>query len=358
MAGTGPAALGEGVPSVDEVTEIAGRPLSPRQLRMYRLFDPTRGKGLEIGPLHMPVVPRSTGDVHYVDVHDLAGLQDAYRSHEGFPLEAIEAPDFVLLGPDGIRTLPEAVAPGAPFSWVVASHVIEHVPDVITWLQEVAAVLEDDGQLVLAVPDRRLCFDAERDPTTVGQMLRAHRSRDRVPSVRAVYDHFSRCVHIDPVHIWHGGAPGERMYDAGFAMSKVAEAEAGEYVDCHVWVWTPESFVAQLAELAGLDLLDFVVERVVDPDVDDLEFFARLRRMPRGLAREERDARRRAGVQQWTDIVLPLPAEPVEEPPVTGGLHDDPAGVAASLSGSEARLVLAKRRALYRARGAVGRLRR
>jgi SAM-dependent methyltransferase len=360
MSGTGPAALGSGAPAEDELTEVGGRPLTPRQLRMYRLFDPTTGKGLEIGPLHMPVVPRSTGDVHYVDVHDLAGLQDAYRDHEGFPLDAIQAPDYVLIGPDGMRPLPEAVAPGAPFAWVVASHVVEHVPDVVTWLREIAEVLEDGGLLVLAVPDRRLCFDAERDPTTVGEMLRAHRSRDLVPSVRAVYDHFSRCVHIDPVHIWHGEQPGQRMYGSDYVMAKVAEAEAGRYVDCHVWVWTPASFVAQLAELASLDLLDFVVERVVDPDVDDLEFFARLRRLPRGESRDERHAARAAGLQEWTDIVLPLPPEPSppEDTPVGGGLHDDLAGVAASLSGSEATLVLAKRRALYGARRAARLLRR
>lgn len=323
--------------------------LTPRQSRMYRLFDPTHGRGLEVGPLHAPVVPRTTGDVRYVDVHDRTGLQDAYRSHEGFPLADIEAPDFVLLGPDGMRTLPEAAAPAAPFAWVVASHVVEHVPDVIGWLAEVAEVLADDGLLLLAVPDRRLCFDAERHPTTVGDMLLAHRAGDVRPSVRAVYDHFSRCVHINPLHIWHDGSPGERMYGTDFVLDKVAQAERGEYVDCHVWVWTPAGFVEQLAELAALDLLDFVVDAVVDPDVDDIEFFVRLRRLPRGLDRDARDERRSAGVQSWTDIVLPLEPEPVEEP------APDPDAVQASLSHAELRAVLAKRRVLQ---GARRRLRR
>lgn len=323
--------------------------LTPRQSRMYRLFDPTRGRGLEVGPLHAPVVPRSTGDVRYVDVHDRDGLREAYRSHEGFPLDDIEAPDFALLGPDGMRTLPQAVAAAAPFDWVVASHVVEHVPDAVGWLAEVAEVLVDDGLLLLAVPDRRLCFDAERHPTTVGDMLLAHGSADVRPSVRAVYDHFSRCVHLDPLHIWHGGGPGERMYDSDFVLAKIAEAEAGEYVDCHVWVWTPASFVEQLAELAALDLLPFAVDQVVDPDVDDIEFFVRLRRLPRGLERDARDALRSVGVQQWSDVALPLEPEPVAEPP------PDPDAVLASLSRRELRAVLAKRRVLE---GARRRLRR
>ena len=310
---------------------------------MHALFDPTRGLGLEVGPLNQPLVTRSGADVRYVDVHDRAGLQDAYGSHEGFPLEQIEEPDFVLIGPDGMRTLPEAVG-SCTYDWVAASHVIEHVPDVVTWLQEVAEVLTDDGVLVLAVPDRRFSFDVDRDPTTVGEMLLAHRSRDQRPSVRAVYDHFSRCMHIDTSSVWRHGIPGPRMYDLHFVLSQIAAADTGTYVDCHVWVWTPASFVDQMAALAAMGLTELVVEEVVDTPLDELEFYARLRRLPRTLDDAGRAEQRAAAVTTWTDVEPP----PLPEP--GGGLDDDRDAVAASLSDSEARLVVAKRRALHRAR--------
>jgi len=316
---------------------------SPRQVQMHALFDVSRGRGLEIGPLNSPLVARDEADIRYVDVHDRAGLQDAYRSHENFPLEQIEEPDFVLLGRDGMRSLP-AVAGACTYDWVVASHVIEHVPDLVTWLHEVAEVLTDDGVLVLAVPDRRFSFDVDRDTTTVGEMLLAHRSRDQRPSVRAVYDHFSRCMHIDPAHVWRHQAPGPRMYDLEFVLGQVAESESGTYVDCHVWVWTPAGFVEQLADLAAMGLTDLVVERVVDTAFDELEFYARLRRLPRGLDDAGRAEQRARAVTTWTDVEPPPLLRPA------GGVDDDPEAVAASLSASEARLVLLKRRAVHRAR--------
>lgn len=311
---------------------------------MHALFDPARGLGLEVGPLNQPLVTRREADVRYVDVHDRAGLQDAYRSHENFPLEQIEEPDFVLIGPDGMHSLPSAVG-SCTYDWVVASHVIEHVPDVVTWLQEVAEVLTDDGVLVLAVPDRRFSFDVDRDPTTVGEMLLAHRSHDQLPSVRAVFDHFRRCMHINPAHVWRHQAPGPRMYDLDFVLGQVADAQSGSYVDCHVWVWTPASFVEQLAELAAIGLTALVVEQVVDTAFDELEFYARLRRLPRGLDGAGREEQQAKAITTWTDV------QPPPLPAPAGGIDDDPEAVAASLSASEARLVLAKRRALHRARG-------
>lgn len=333
-----------GAPGAD-VSPDASR--SPRHARMHALFDARRGRGLEVGPLHTPVVTRDHADVHYVDVHDRAGLQDTYRSHEGFPVDEILEVDHVLIGPDGMRSLAEAVAPGVPFDWVVACHVVEHVPDVVGWLQEVAAVLVDDGELVLAVPDRRFCFDADREPTTVGEMLLARERHDQRPNVRAVYDHFSRCMHIDTVYVWQGGKPGPRMYGLDVVRKHLDEVASGVYVDCHVWVWTPASFVGQLAELAALDLLDFTVEAVVDTAPGELEFYLRLRRLPRGLDAPETARRRQAGITRWTDVEPPteLPAPPPPPP-----LPFDPAGVPETLSPAEARLVVAKRKVLHRAR--------
>lgn len=315
---------------------------------MHALFDARSGTGLEVGPLHTPVVTREHADVRYVDVHDRAGLQDSYRTHEGFPLDAIVEVDHVLMSDGRMRPLPQAVAGSAPFDWVVACHVVEHVPDVVGWLREVAEVLVDDGELVLAVPDRRFCFDVDRLSTTVGEMLLAHERGDQRPNVRAVYDHFSRCMHIDTPDVWRGGTPGPRMYGVDVVRARMAEADAGTYVDCHVWVWTPAQFVEQLAELGALDLLDFAVEQVVDTAVDELEFYVRLTRLPRGLSPQQRADRRAAGLTEWTDVEPPLPEEPAPPPPD----QLDPADVPATLSGAEARLVVAKRRLLHRARAA------
>jgi SAM-dependent methyltransferase len=271
------------------------RERSVRHQRILRMFDRSAGTGLEIGPLYDPVVYRDEADVRYVDVHPGPILKEYYANHPGVPVDDIIDPDFTLIGPEGARTLPQAVGAQSRFAWVVASHVIEHVPDLIGWLAEVAEILDDDGRLILAIPDRRYSFDAARDATTVGEMLLAREHGDKTPSVRAVYDHYRNVVDIVAADAWAGtpGRSSTRIHDLGFTLEQVRQArEDGVYVDCHVWLFTPQSFGEQLAELGHLDQSDFVLDQIVVTAPGELEFYAVLRRLPRALDRAARDAAR------------------------------------------------------------------
>ena len=332
---------------------------SLRHQRILGLFDQTKGRGLEIGPLFDPVVRRWESDVRYVDVHPGDVLKEYYSSHPGVPVADIVDPDYSLSSPDGVRTLSETLRGAGRFDWVVASHVIEHVPDIVGWLQEVADVLQDDGQVILAVPDRRFSFDADRDPTTVGEMLLAYYMRDRIPSVRAVYDHYSRAVEIEAADAWRGARPGalDRIHDLDFVRSQLRLAhDDSAYVDCHVWLFTPQSFVDQLAELARLDLITFVVDRIVPTAHNELEFYALLRRLPREMPASTRSALLTHGFQ-WHDLDVTGSVEPpgldVPHPPV-----NTPADNATVLSPLEFGLIQRKRALMSRVRAAAAFVRR
>ena len=140
--------------------------------------------------LSQPLVTKDMADVRYVDVFSGSHLRAHYAQDPNVNVQDIPDIDFVLSTPDGVRPLSEAVAAAAPFAWVVASHVIEHVPDLISWLAQISQIIEEDAALLLVVPDRRFSFDILRPATTVGQLLQAHELREVRPSVRAVYDHF------------------------------------------------------------------------------------------------------------------------------------------------------------------------
>jgi hypothetical protein len=76
---------------------------------------------------------------------------------------------------------------------------------------------------------------------------------------------------------------------------------AGQYVDSHVWTFTPALFAEQMAELGQLDMCDFVVEKIVPTAENQLEFFAVLRRLPTGRPSEEIAALRASGVLDLVD---------------------------------------------------------
>ncbi len=210
-------------------------------------------------------------------------LVETYRDDPLVDTGLIPEIDYCLSDGGRIRPLDEASAPGAPFDWVMASHVVEHVPDLVTWLRQLAAVVCDDGALVLAVPDRRYCFDVLRPPTTVGQVLQAYHDRDQVPSVRAVYDYFSSKVPVDTPALWAGERPpgyAARENTLEATLDQVALSRDGVYVDSHVWTFTPQSFAEQVVELRELGLHEWRVDTVESPH-GLVEFYVVLRRLPR-----------------------------------------------------------------------------
>ena len=79
--------------------------------------------------------------------------------------------DFIW---DDGKPLREAIPANLVFDYVIASHVIEHAPDMIGWLRQVAGVLRTGGILSLAVPDKRFTFDEGRELTTLDQLLTAN----------------------------------------------------------------------------------------------------------------------------------------------------------------------------------------
>lgn len=322
--------------------------MHPRREKLLALADFSGGPGLEIGPLHKALTLKSETDVYYVDVMDAEQLREHYADDDTVPKADIVDPDFTLLQPDGtIRSLVGAAAAKAPYKWIIASHVIEHVPDVIGWLGELAELCEDDATVLLLVPDKRYTFDFHRPLTTVGQMLHAHHLGDRTPSVRAVYDFFRSAVIIPAPDAWAGRSPDpdNRIFTEDQTLDAVERAKTGEYVDAHVWMWYPSTFVEQIIELGALGLCDFVIETINTTPVNALEFQVVLRRLPRERTPEE-DAELRTNAVSTVEHVA-MPAAGPAKPAMPHG--------AMKLSTKEQKLIRRKRALLLWARKLIGR---
>lgn len=110
----------------------------PRNHKVMLELD-AKGLGLEIGPSFNPVAPKRAGyKVHILDHLDADGLRKKYPHLKP---ENIEEVDFVWHG----EPLAELIGQTGVYDWIVASHVIEHVPDLITFLQQCAQLLKPTG---------------------------------------------------------------------------------------------------------------------------------------------------------------------------------------------------------------------
>ena len=221
-------------------------------------LDPAHGVGLEIGPLAWPIVGKQDGDVTYVDHFDTATLRDRYKADPNVSVDAIVPVDALW----GARTLDECVG-GRRFDYVIASHVGEHVPDLVTWLAECDAVLRPGGDLRIVLPDCRFSFDVLRRLTTTTDLLTAHLVRARRPQAREVLDFM---LHYAPkIEAW---AHYEGRFDLAAlrphwsveqAMSfarRVLEVP-DHYEDVHCWTFTPGNFARCMAILAEAGLTRF-----------------------------------------------------------------------------------------------------
>ena len=249
-------------------------------------IDVTTIRGLEIGPLAAPRVRKDEGDVFYVDHTDAEGLRRKYATNPVLKdrLDQIVDIDCVIGDSQGIH---EAVAGQSPFDYVIAAHLIEHIPDPITWLSDIASVLRPRGILSLVIPDKRFTFDMNRRTTEIGDLVDAYLRRLRTPSFKQAYDFISKEITetVDLAAVWAGtktyaGVVRSDLPDPDVAALQLCRTieSSDQYVDVHCSVFTPESFLNLYEKLARLGLIEFEVAHFVPTEIDQLEFHVSLRR--------------------------------------------------------------------------------
>jgi SAM-dependent methyltransferase len=253
-----------------------GRPLRSRPTRRERMLsglDLPRMSGLEIGPLDKPLVRKSEGNVLYVDHVDAAYLRDRHKNNPKVNTDNIVEIDGIW----GEKTLAEAIGTENKLDYVVASHVVEHVPDLISWLQEIHAVLKPEGSLRLAVPDKRYTFDYDRDPSKLCDALDAYIRKARAPLPRMILDFFLAARRVDLKEAWKGPLDVSKLErhqtdENALKMARLA-LETGSYHDVHCWVFTPVSFARLMVKLGELELLSFGCQDMTTTLENQLEFY-------------------------------------------------------------------------------------
>ena len=237
------------------------------------------GRGLELGPLDRPIMAKRDGfDVQIVDYLDTESLRVKYGTddHSDHDPTAIEEVDFVSRG----ESLSDLIGDEGIYDWVVASHVIEHMPDPLSFMQDVERILRPDGRLALVVPDKRVTLDYYGEISTTGQVLDAHTDRRTRPTAGQAFDHFARAATLSGAIAWSAENEGtpEMLHPHESARLAYQRSLGGDDFggELHCWRFTPAGFRLIVDDLAGLGLTTLGV--VAEHDTVGCEFFVTLAR--------------------------------------------------------------------------------
>ena len=236
-----------------------------------------QGLGLEIGASYSPVAPKKAGfRVEVLDHADANTLKEKYKG-QNVDVTNIEVVDYVWSG----EPLHELTRKENHYDWIVASHVIEHTPDLVSFLQQCEIMLKPGGLLCLAVPDRRYCFDVFRSASSPGDVIQAFFEKRRRHSCGAIWDHFSMIVKKGDTVSWFKGHQGKYQLihpNLGDARMMLARAqESSGYFDIHNWRFTPSSFKLIVNDIGALGYTSLSTKTFFD--TEGCEFIIQLQKV-------------------------------------------------------------------------------
>lgn len=252
--------------------------LAERNATLCAGLDLARLSGLEIAPLAWPTVRRAEGRVRYIDHFDTETLRARYRDDPNVPTQDIVTVDALW----GEQTLADGIG-GDRVDYIIASHVGEHVPDLLTWLGECESVLAPGGELRLVLPDKRFSPDALRRETGLTDVLTAYLLRARRPQVREVLDFMLHdAPEIDRTGLYRGtfdlAALRPRWtVEQALSFARRVRDVPGHYEDVHCWAFTPRSFARIMHALSENGLTRFACGDFRDSRDPWFEFFVFLR---------------------------------------------------------------------------------
>jgi SAM-dependent methyltransferase len=240
----------DSIPEGTPISEASSRnditdDLANDRSRAVRLRIPIHtGSGLEISPGNNPIV-RSEFGAH-VSYCEKATSED-WELNYGAQLNRS---DIITLGD---KELSDVFEPNS-FDYIVSSHVIEHVPDIISHFMQCSLLLKPAGKLAMIIPDKRYTFDVLRDETTFSELVQSYDRSLKYPSVHMIEDFY---LHLDrnanTENLWSGSylpAPSYTKAEVTEILESVRDNP--EKIDIHCWTFTPDSFKQLASEFVGI----------------------------------------------------------------------------------------------------------
>lgn len=235
-------------------------------------------RGIEFGPSYSPLFPKKEGfNCMSVDHACKKELIEKYEKWK-VPTELIEEVDLIFDG-----TPLDKILPNNSFDYIVASHVFEHLPDPINFLNSMGRLLTEKGVLLLAIPDKRFCFDLVKPLTSPGLLIDSYLNKKKVHSlgqnVDAILFHCKR----NKLNSFPGQTGFKNIKPNESCEKLIREANdqknQSKFIDIHAWCFTPRSFISNIKILSQMKFIDSL--ELKDLSNNNFEFFCEFRKINR-----------------------------------------------------------------------------
>lgn len=263
---------------------------------------------LELGPLNRPIADKHTyPNAFYCDIRSTEEVKALYSGNDylaatGIMVNTEEIVPIDYVVKDGYS---KSLSHVEKFDYVIASHVMEHVDDLIFVLQDIAKLLKPGGIFYIVYPDKRYCFDHFRTSASFRDAYHVFRqgAKNNAPMVLDFY--FSVVPENDASLFWGKDGLLNELPRAPFAnaVAHYERALVGERMeDVHYWPFTDMDFLKFLYDCTRAGLLPFHCVSFQPCVQNDQQFMIALQLDPSTLENPERALKE---LRQWMKQTLP-----------------------------------------------------
>ena len=219
-----------------------------RRRWLDKYIDVSKQVGLEIGPYNQPMVKKNEGPIKFLD-YLTRGELITINPHASY-LDDIPDTDYIVKSNNYLLYVKDK------FDYLIANHVLEHAPNLIGFLQQLCNMLNDEGVLFIALPDKKFTFDKYKINTTLSHVLSDYFNKVDKASIEHIIEDF---LYYDRHFVG-----SDQNIEGRLSISAIMEKVSTEpHIGLHCHVFQSETILDTLIRpiismnLVKLNLLEF-----------------------------------------------------------------------------------------------------
>ena len=236
---------------------------------------PKNKKILEFGPLNIPIADKNTfKNVKYADIKTTEEIKKMYSGNEYLKNTGIYVDIDTIVDIDYVVKKDYKTDIKEKFDIVILSHVIEHMPNILHFFEDVQNILNDDGLLIINYPDRRYCFDHYRQESTFVDAYLVY--TNQMSNDKMIMDFYMNVVkENNPFVFWYETSISSKMNDKEkdeILKNLDKKNKDGKFEDIHYWPFSDYGFLKFLDDARRFKLMNFKIEEFIETQENTQEF--------------------------------------------------------------------------------------